>query len=62
MVLLIVDPIDCDSDPCHLTWLLRENRHYLNLIHNGKCLNGLSFGDVNSEPMLENCPVNILFF
>ena len=47
--LIYADLIDCDSDPCHLTWLLRDNRHFLNRVHNAKCSDGVSFEEINHK-------------
>ena len=48
------DPIDCESDPCHLTWLVRDNRHLLNPIADGRCSNGTRFDDLDPNTI---CPV-----
>jgi len=37
-----LDPIDCEMDPCHLAWLIRDNRHLLSAI-GGQCSNGTLF-------------------
>ena len=34
---LNLDPIDCESDPCHLAWLVRDNRQLLKVIPNADC-------------------------
>jgi len=29
------DPIDCESDICHLAWIIRDHRHLLKAIFDG---------------------------
>ena len=50
------DPIDCESDPCHLAWLIKDNRYLLNPIADGVCSNGTKFTDVDSN-YFTFCPV-----
>ena len=53
------DPIDCESDPCHhMIWLLRDNRHLLQQIRDGKCSNGITFEEVEFKKIFDHCPVN----
>lgn len=32
-----LDPFDCESDPCHLAWLLRDERHLLKSVSQARC-------------------------
>lgn len=52
-----VDPFDCVDDPCHLTWLLRDNnRTFLQFIYNAACANGTLFEDIlPDDPMFRGC-------
>jgi hypothetical protein len=54
---LNTDAFDCVNDPCHLAWLVRDNRNLLSTVQQGKCSNGSSFDqlDVNE---FQNCPVS----
>ena len=54
MIHIVSDPVDCESDPCHLSWLIRDNRHLLKAIYHGTCLNGTRFEDLNPNTI---CPV-----
>lgn len=58
---LILDPINCLSDPCHLAWLLKSSNSSQLLNHiqaNGICsINGGSpFSALNSFNFSKNCP------
>lgn len=48
------DPFDCYSDPCHLAWLLVDNRHLLNYLESGHCQDGTALEDVSSN-LFKNC-------
>ena len=42
------DPIDCETDPCHLAWIIRDRRELLKNVLNAKCsYNGTSFEDID---------------
>ena len=43
------DPIDCESDPCHLAWLIKDYRKLLNPVADGVCSNGTKFTDLDSN-------------
>ena len=58
ILLILLDPIDCDSDPCHLAWLLRDNRHLLQSVYNGTCSSLVRFEDIDPKTKFELCPVN----
>ena len=32
-----LDPIDCENDPCHLNWLIKNNRQLFNYVKSGYC-------------------------
>lgn len=52
-----VDPIDCSTDPCLLSWLIKDNRFLLNYVANGQCSNGTKLTDLN--PFAYNkCPAS----
>ena len=40
-IMVLVDFIDCNSDDiCHLAWIVRDNRHFLNFTTAPICSNG----------------------
>lgn len=49
------DPFDCYSNPCHLAWLLRDNRNLLNSLTNARCADGTAFEDLSSN-LFDKCP------
>ena len=49
------DPFDCKTDPCHLAWLLRDNRNYLDYIDGAACFNGTTFDQLIPNG-IKNCP------
>ena len=49
------DPFDCKTDPCHLAWLLRDNRELLDNIDGAACSNGTLFEDLNPDSF-KQCP------
>jgi len=50
------DPFDCTNDPCHLLWLLRDNRHFLPRVWYASCENGTLFDEIlESDPMFNKC-------
>ena len=77
MLLLCLDPIDCDTDPCHLEWLTRynpylslgvdglhcsdSNNQLLNVPHN-LALHSLLSGENKSSTNNEKCQTVIHFF
>jgi len=48
------NPFDCESDPCHLGWLLRDQRQLLKVVLHARCSNGISF-DKLTIPSQEEC-------
>jgi len=40
------DPFDCYLDPCHLVWLLEDNRQLLDKQVGGQCNDGTYFEDI----------------
>ena len=52
--------IDCTDDPCHLKWLVLDNRQLLDYIGDGSCSDGTPFNATDTSG-LENCPVNIFY-
>ena len=49
------DPFDCASDPCHMAWLIRDNRDLLTPVASAQCSNGTWFTDLNPSA-LKGCP------
>ena len=47
--LLFLDPFDCVTDSCHLTWLIRDNPQFLANAQLGKCSNGTAFTELDPE-------------
>lgn len=43
IIFKISDPFDCESDTCHLAWLIRDNRPLLLPLWNAMCSNGTDF-------------------
>ena len=51
----ISDPFDCSGDPCHIAWIVRDNRillqflrsHYLQKTSSASCSNGTSFDQLD---------------
>ena len=58
-VCFLSDPIDCENDPCHLAWIVRDNRILLNAIPGAQCSNGTSFMNLNPSTL---CSVNIYWY
>ena len=50
-----IDPIDCETDFCHLAWLIRDNRDLLPAVAAGVCSNGTAFEDLNPDGY-KSCP------
>ena len=59
VVCFLSDPIDCENDPCHLAWIVRDNRILLNAIPGAQCSNGTSFMNLNPSTL---CSVNIYWY
>ena len=54
---IFLDPFDCATDPCHLTWLLRDRRNLLPLVKNAICENGRPFWKIPGDDILFTfCP------
>jgi len=60
IAMLYADPFNCIDDPCHLTWLLRDNsRTFLPYVHDTSCANGKIFEEIQAgDPMFKDCPYN----
>jgi len=55
-----IDPIDCDADPCHISWLIRDNRLLIENIFGGSCSNGDFLADLDKNAY-DNCTkVNLI--
>ena len=64
-IVLLIDPFDCSKDPCHLAWIIRDNRQFLKFLKRDKnydecnedvnknyramCSNGTSFDDLDQN-------------
>jgi len=46
--------MDCIEDPCHLAWLVRDNRHLLTSVR-ATCSNGTAFADLDQGDI---CPTS----
>ena len=55
--MFILDPFDCVSDLCHLSWLIRDNPDLLKSVTGGRCSNGTKFEQLNPNGF-NNCLVN----
>ena len=50
------DSFDCNTDLCHLAWLLRDNCHLLDFnLKNARCDDGTYFTDM-SRNLFAKCP------
>jgi len=59
--LQFTDPFDCQSDPCHLAWLIRDHSELLlSLVRGATCSNGTRFEELDPSAF-NGCPVSILF-
>ena len=45
--LINLDSFDCTSDPCHLSWFIKDNRHLLKAVSFAYCSNGTRFEDLD---------------
>ena len=54
--LMITDAINCQDDPCHLAWLVRDNRHLLAAVR-ATCSDGTAFSDLDYSGDI--CPHSI---
>ena len=45
--MILSDPFDCDTDPCHMAWLIRDNPSLLPAVEGATCSNGLNFNQLN---------------
>lgn len=52
---LLLDPFNCEQDPCHLAWIF--NGDLLNLVKNAKCSNGTFFKDLDLNFFADYCNV-----
>lgn len=52
----ILDPYDCSSNPCHLSWLTKYNRDLLKQVDLITCSNGIRVADL-PENNFASCPV-----
>jgi len=50
-----LDPIDCESDPCHLAWLTRDNPQLMKALPHAMCSNGIHLNEIDSA-VFSNCP------
>lgn len=56
------DPFDCDSDPCHLAWIIRDERLFLTHISETvSCSNGTLFLDLDPSGLVD-CPSDVVRF
>ena len=46
-IISYIDPIDCESDICHLAWIIRDHRHLLDVVFGAKCANGTWLSALN---------------
>lgn len=44
------------SDPCHLAWIIRDNRNLLPAVYLGQCSNGTTFEDLDPNGY-NDCPI-----
>ena len=53
-ILIDSDPVDCGTDPCHMAWIERDHRNYLERMVEAKCSNGTLFNALNPAAY-QNC-------
>jgi len=56
---LYLDPIDCESDPCHMAWIIRDNRRLLSVVNDGQCSNGTLFNQLDPNEYTD-CQVSLV--
>ena len=56
---IFTGPIDCECDPCHLNWLIRDNRQLLPAVYLATCANGTALQDLDSGGF-DDCTVIII--
>lgn len=59
------DPFDCEDDPCHLSWLIVDNRHLLDVLNSRGsvyCSNDTSFTSLDPEVLASECKVRKFSF
>ena len=57
-VCITADRFDCYNDPCHLEWLLQDNRKFLDFLVGAECYpDKVTFADLNPVMLLSTCPV-----
>ena len=50
------DPFDCSGDPCHLAWVIRDNRDLLEKIKGDpRCSNGTLIANLDPKGF-DQCP------
>ena len=54
---LLDSTIDCDSDPFHLSWLIRDNRQLLKNVIGGRCSNGKMVNELYTYNYFNCTPV-----
>ena len=45
----LIDPVDCNSDPCQLAWLIRDYPDLSLLVEDGECSNGTQFSQLDKK-------------
>ena len=53
------DRFDCESDPCHLAWIIRDKRKLLAQVAFGVCSNGTAFEELDPNAF-SHCPSSSL--
>ena len=55
LILCCTDPFDCERDPCHLAWIIDDNRHLLHKLVLGatmpRCSNGTLFKSLDRKTL-----------
>ena len=56
---MFIGPIDCQYDPRHLNWLIRDNRHLLPAVYLATFANGTKLEDLDANGFTD-CTVCLL--
>ena len=49
IIFSLIDPIDCSSDLCHMSWIENVDRNLLTRLDAAKCSNGTLLKDLNAD-------------
>ena len=56
--LILTGPFDCEYDPCHLNWIIRDDRNLLSAVYMATCANGTKLGELDSSGFTDCTVIN----